>query len=469
MSFSEIPLPPETHPGHDLPVIQVRPPGPQSRTWLIRHAEFTAPMGQLVDGAAQARRKVRSGVVYSTAFGSNVLDVDGNRYVDLAAGFGAQLIGHRHPHVARVLALQSERLMQSLGDVYPSEAKVALCERLARLFPEPKAQVILGQSGADAVSAALKTAVLATGKPGVLAFRGGYHGLSYGPLAVTSLRDSYRAPFAAQLNPSVRFVPYPSDAESMDSCLEQARFELVRGDVGAVIVEPILGRGGVVVPPSEFLTELAALAARSGALLIADEIWTGLGRAGEPLLSQALGVTPDLLCLGKGLGGGLPISACVGRRAVMDAWRGAAKVVHTATFAGAALACTTAIATLDVLRREDLVARSAQLGGSFGDQLRAALERAGLPFEVRGRGMMWGVDLAPASARGGATAEGEARGGGPGKAARAAQALLERGYITSTGGGARDVLVLTPPLTIAEEQLEAFVAELPRALQAVAP
>ncbi|MBX3184507.1 MAG: aminotransferase class III-fold pyridoxal phosphate-dependent enzyme [Polyangiaceae bacterium] len=468
MSFSEIPLPPETRPGCDLPVIQVRPPGPQSRTWLIRHAEFAAPMGQVIEADELRRPRQRSGVVYSTAFGANVLDVDGNRYVDLAAGFGAQLIGHRHPHVARVLALQSERLTQALGDVYPAEAKVALCERLTRLFPEPGAQVILGQSGADAVSAALKTAVLATGKPGVLAFRGGYHGLSYGPLAVTSLRDGYRAPFAAQLNPSVRFVPYPGDVEAMDQSLEQARFELMRGDVGAVIVEPILGRGGVLVPPSEFLTELAGLTKKSGALLIADEIWTGLGRAGELFSSQAQGVTPDLVCLGKGLGGGLPISACVGRREVMAAWRQATEVVHTATFAGAPLACATAIATLDVLRRERLIERSATLGAELGGWLRAALERAGLPYEVRGRGMMWGIDLAS----GEADAEAEhigARRGARGRAAQLAQALLERGYITSTGGGERDVLVLTPPLTIAEEQLEAFVAELPRALQAVAP
>ncbi len=453
MGFSEIPLPPEEIPGCDLPAIQVRPPGPQSRTWLLRNSVNVAPMGPR--GAPGPRGKERpSGIVYSTGKGSNVLDVDGNRYVDLAAGFGALLLGHAHPRILKVLELQGERLMQALGDVYTSEPRIALCERLARLHPEP-AQVILGQSGADAISAALKTAVLASGKPGVLAFQGSYHGLSYGPLAATSLRESYRQPFAAQLNPAVRFVPYPSSDGLLDLALERARFELVRGDVGAVLVEPILGRGGVVVPPEGFLVELHALARQHGALLIADEIWTGLGRAGEMLTSVAQGATPDLICLGKGLGGGLPISACIGKSELMAAWRQEHEVVHTATFAGAPLACATAIALFDILQRDSLVQRAKDLGAELGRRLRSVVEAVAPNASVRGQGLMWGVELA-SSGRGGA-------------AVRLMRALLESGYIVSTGGGARDVMVLTPPLVIGENQLEAFVAELPLALQACGP
>src|SRR4051812_28111908 len=199
------------------------------------------------------------GIVYATAAGANVVDVDGNRYVDLAAGFGAELVGHRHPTVLRALALQSERLLHALGDVHPSDAKITLVERLGALHPEPEAQVLVGQSGSDAVSAALKTALLATGKPGVLAFAGAYHGLGYGPLAACGLRPSYRTPFAAQLNPAVSFAPYPDTLERAADAVGQAARALAAGEIGAVLIEPVLGRGGVVVPPPGFLAELGRL------------------------------------------------------------------------------------------------------------------------------------------------------------------------------------------------------------------
>jgi 4-aminobutyrate aminotransferase / (S)-3-amino-2-methylpropionate transaminase / 5-aminovalerate transaminase len=375
-----------------------------------------------------------SGIVYATASGSNVTDVDRNRYVDLAGGFGALLLGHLHPAIKRVLLLQSERLLQALGDLYPADAKIALLERLTRLYPEPHAKGILAQSGSDAVSAALKTAKLATGKPGVLAFNASYHGLGYGPLAACGLRESYRAPFADELNPHVSFVPYPASADMVDEILASCRARLRQGDVGALLIEPVLGRGGVVAPPSGFLADLRSLAREQGALFIADEVWTGLGRAGSWLSTLAEGVTPDLICLGKGLGGGLPISALIGSDAVMQSWRREAEVVHTATFAGAPLAASAAIATLDVLSREKLPQRAADLGARYAAELRSAL--AGSPHvrDVRGRGFMLGIDL----------------GERPGAASLLMKTLLRAGYITSTGGGRREVLVLTPALNIDE-------------------
>jgi 4-aminobutyrate aminotransferase / (S)-3-amino-2-methylpropionate transaminase / 5-aminovalerate transaminase len=443
-------------PGNDEPVIATRPPGPQSRTWLLRFARSAAPMGPSVARDTDRRivAEVPGGTIVSaTAKGSNVLDVDGNRFVDLAGGFGAILLGHAHPRVLRVIELQSQRLLQALGDVYPSDARIALTERLAGLYPRKGARVILGQSGSDAVSAALKTAVLATGKPGVLAFRGGYHGLGYGPLAASGFRDSYREPFAAQLNPHVCFVDFPDSEADADACLERARFELSRGDVGAVVVEPILGRGGCIVPPDSFLPELGRLARASGALWVADEIWTGLGRSGHMLYSSRGELVPDLICLGKGLGGGLPISACIGSEEVMATWRRDREVVHTSTFAGAPLACATAIATLDVLRRDRLDERARQVGARWRDALSRGLVDVPRAVRVRGEGLMVGIDL------------GDWRGG----AATLARWLLERGYIVSTGGTNREVLVLTPSLTIAEELLDAFVQELRFALQACSP
>ena len=333
-----------------------------------------------------------SGIVYASALGANVTDVNGNRYVDLAAGFGAQLLGHRHPTVQRALVLEGERLHQALGDMYPSDAKVSLVERLSRLHPDPDARVILAQSGSDAVTAALKTAVLATGRPGVLAFSGAYHGLGYAPLAACGLRASYREPFALQLNPNVVFAPYPATLEALAETLTLARDALSTKAIGAVLVEPILGRGGVVVPPPSFLGELATLAASHDALLVADEIWTGLGRAGSMLRALALGVVPDLVCLGKGLGGALPISAVIGRGVVMQAWRRAEEVVHTSTYAGAPLACATALATLDVLEREAIPSRAAELGERWKRELGAALAFAP-DISVSGAGLMLGIDL----------------------------------------------------------------------------
>lgn len=390
--------------------------------------------------AAPMGAALGSSLVMSSARGVNVLDVDGNRYVDLAAGFGALLLGHGHPAVLSALERQSRTLLQALGDVYPSEVKVALLERLAALYPEP-AQVILAQSGSDAVSAALKTAQLHTGKPGVLAFTGAYHGLGYGPLASCGLRSSYREPFAAQLNPHVRFVDYPNDENALGPVLDQVQKALSTSTFGAILVEPILGRGGVIIPPEAFLPELARAAREAGVLLVADEIWTGLGRAGLPLVSLKAAL-PDLICLGKGLGGGLPMSALVGRAEVMASWRQTNEVVHTATFAGAPLAAATALATLEVLDAEGLAARSARLGERLRARLQAEVASLYRGVSVRGSGLMIGIDL----------------GARPGAGSALQAKLLERGYITSTGGGKREVLVLTPPLVIDESRLDEFVA-----------
>ena len=452
MNESEVPPPSEIEPGQDEPQILTRPPGPASRSWLVRHAHRAAPMGPKPAHAPGDLRAPPAGIVYASAKGSNVIDVDSNRYVDFAAGFGAMLIGHGHPNLLRVLDFQARRLLMALGDVFPADAKVALMERLAALHPDPSARVILAQSGADAVTAALKSALLFTGKPGVVAFGGAYHGLSYAPLSVCGLRDSYRAPFVEQLNPHVSFADYPARDLDLDRVLSRVRALLVAERVGAILVEPILGRGGVIVPPAEFLPELSKLAREFGALLIADEIWTGLGRSGKMLFSLQGECTPDLVCLGKGLGGGLPISAVIGRGQVLEAWRRDAEVVHTSTFAGNPLACAASLATLDVLSRDQLPARATALGARLKALLEARLAR--FPkLTVRGTGLMIAIDL----------------GDRPARASKLALRLLERGYLTSTGGGQREVLVLTPPLTLAESLLENFVTALGTCLEGLEP
>ncbi len=417
------------------------PPGPGSRAMVARLAAVESPS---VDARREARAQAsgldQTAIVYASASGTNVTDVDGNRYVDLAAGFGALLLGHVPPTVARAVEAQATRLWLALGDVFGSDAKVALCERLANIHPAPGARVMLGSSGADAVTAALKTAVVGSGRGGLLAFDGGYHGLSHGPLAACGLRPQFREPFSTQLNPHVWFAPYPVDDSSLDRSLQVVEAVLRRGDVGAVLVEPILGRGGCVVPVAGFLPALRAACDRADAYLVCDEVWTGLGRSGAWLASADAGVVADIVCLGKGLGSGLPVSACIGSARAMEAWgKHGGSTIHTATHFGAPLACAAAIATLDTLHAQQLPERARAVGQRWQALLRDRVGGRGVRA-VRGRGLMIGVEIE----------------GGSVRALRVVRRLLQRGWIVLTGGAEGDVLTLTPPLTVDEPLLEAF-------------
>jgi 4-aminobutyrate aminotransferase/(S)-3-amino-2-methylpropionate transaminase len=433
-----------------LPAIRVAPPGPRSRALASRLAELESPSFDARRQArAQASGEDQAPIVYAEGDGANVVDVDGNRYVDLVAGFGSLVLGHRPGAVRRALDDQSDRLWLALGDVYASDVKVVLCERLARIAPFEGARVMLGSSGSDAVTAALKTATLATGRPGVVAFEGAYHGLSHGPLAACGLRASFREPFAEQLNAHVAFAPYPRDDASLALSLAFVERHLAEGRTGAVLVEPILGRGGCVVPPPEFLPGLRRACDRAGALLVCDEVWTGLGRSGAWLASHAAGVVADVVCLGKGLGGGLPISACIATDRAMAAWgaHGGA-TIHTATHFGSPLACAAAVAVLDALAEGGWAARADAVGSRWMRRLRERTDGRGVT-DVRGRGLMVGVAIA----------------GGAARALTVASRLLGRGWIVLTGGPDGDVLTLTPPLDVDEALLDAFADTLGACLQ----
>lgn len=370
--------------------------------------------------------------MWSRASGSRVWDADENEYVDLTAGFGAAAVGHAHPRVVEAIATQSTRLVHALGDVHPSDVKIELLERLAALAPWPDARVVLSLSGADAVETALKSAVLATGRPGVVAFEGGYHGLSHGPLAACGFSLAFRAPFAEQLNPHVTFAPMGS--------IDALERMWPRDEAPAcVIVEPIQGRGGVRLHPPGFLRELGAFCRARGVLVIADEVLTGHGRAGARWRSVDDGLVPDLICTGKALGGGMPVSACIGTSEVMKAWGSPADLaIHTGTFFGQPLGCAAALATLAVIEDEKLIARARELGARFVDELGSIRSRV---TDIRGAGLLIGIELESAS-----------------KTASIVAALLDRGFLALSAGTRGEVLELTPPLTIDEEDLRRFVA-----------
>ncbi len=392
-------------------------------------------------------------IVWAQARGANVLDVDGNRYVDLTGGFGVALLGHGHPEVVAAVQAQAGLLLHALGDVYPSAQKIVLESRLAALVPWT-ARVILGLSGADAVEAALKTAMLATGKVGVLAFEGSYHGLSYGALAACGYKLAFREPFAGQLNPAVRFAPYPS-VEGAERSLEAVRLVLAEGRTGAVIIEPTLGRGGVEPSAPGALAALSAMAQEHGALLIADEIYTGLGRTGPWLQSEAMGCEPDVVVVGKALGGGLPVSAAILREGVAKAWgTSVGEAIHTSTFLGNPLACAAAIASLEVLQREETAAMIHRSAASLERALRSSLHRTGLGVRrLTFSGLLVGVTIE----------------GGLRRALAVCRRMLERGYVLLTGGVAGDVLTLTPPACLTDEQIDGFAVTLAEVLSEIAP
>ena len=462
--------------GEAMPLLRTAVPGPASVALVDRLASTECP----AITSRRARRASETGVpqdplVWDRARGANVWDVDGNRYVDLTAAFAVAGLGHGHPRVVEAAERQASRLIHAMGDVYPSEAKIDCCERLAAMAPGDLSMSILGMSGSDAVEAALKTATVATGRPGVMAFWGGYHGLSYGALSVTAYRRQFRAPFRPQLNPHTRHVPYPdtyrpplggeSDEEVGRRCLEHVRAQLEHpasgGELfGAVIVEPIQGRGGEVVPPPGFLQGLRELCDEHGLVLIFDEIYTGFGRTGRMFACEHEGVVPDIMCVGKAMGGGFPLSAAVGRPEVMRAWGASAgEAIHTSTFLGNPLGCAMASAAMDTLVEENWPEKVAEAGGWLREQLEALQRRFPARIgRVRGRGLMLGLDLVKDPV--GRDPDGAT-------AMLLTDAMRQRGYLVLPSGVWGNVLALSPPFVITRPQLQGALEALEEAMTSI--
>jgi len=406
--------------GDLLPSLRTAVPGPASIAASDRLRRNEAPGVNTLHAGEPS-------LVWQEALGANVLDLDGNRFIDLTSGFGVASIGHRHPRVVAAIAEQAQLLVHGLGDVAAHPKRLALATKLARLVPVDDACVYFAVSGSDAVEVAIKAAVLATGKPALLAFSGAYHGLTMGALAATA-REAFRAPFAAHLHSHLTRVPFGASRGQLRSVLQSGRF-------GAVLVEPILGREGVVLPPVGWLQGLSGECRDAGVLLIFDEVFTGFGKTGAWFVATQEGVRPDILCCGKALGGGLPVAAAIGRRELFACWPDSGEALHTATFLAHPLACAAALVTLAVIEDEDLVSRAAQRGEQLALRLREWPGRFAAVRETRGRGLLWGVDLAPEAAP------------------KLAQSIRRRGLLALSCGPLGNVLQLAPPLSIAEEQL----------------
>jgi 4-aminobutyrate aminotransferase-like enzyme len=396
-------------------------------------------------------------IFWKRTLGANVWDADGNRFLDVTSGFGVASLGFNPASVVRAAQTQLDRLYHAMGDVHPAEEKVELCAKLSALTFEAwglgAGKTILTNSGSEAVEAALKTAWLATHRRGVLAFEGGYHGLGYGALTVTG-RGLFRDPFTPQLADFATFLPFPDvlRAPARDDFRRAAESVLARGNVGAILVEPVQGRGGEVVPPDWLLPELRALADRFGAVLIFDEIYTGFHRTGPRFACEHTNARPDLICLGKALTGGFPLAACVGRAARMDAaWpESTGEALHTSTFLGNPLGCRMALESLALFEAEPWEERVDALAAHLAEGLlqlhRLNPSRLGAPH---GLGLMRGLDVL------------DDRGQpDPAFAGRLVEAMLARGLILLGGGIAQNVLSFTPPFVITPAEIDFALGQL---------
>jgi 4-aminobutyrate aminotransferase/(S)-3-amino-2-methylpropionate transaminase len=439
-----------------LPSLPVRPPGPASRALAERL--------RAVESRNVTHFTKEWPVFWEEARGCNVRDADGNVYLDLTGAFGVALLGHGHPGVVEAARAQAGCLVHGMGDVHPPGIKVRLMERLAAIAPWPDARTVLSSTGSEAVETALKTAQVATGRPGVLAFHGSYHGLTLGALATTD-RDHFRAPFEKRLYGGVGFAPFPDplrhgkDAAqvSLDRVTELFALGAPNGDpIGAVIIEPVQGRAGARVAPDGFMPRLSELAASAGVLVVADEVFTGVGRCGSFFASRRVGLEPDLVCLGKALGGGLPMSACLGPRHVMDAWPETdGEAIHTSTFLGHPLGCAAASAVLDAVDDEGVEGRAQLLGGRLVAELRRALSGVPAVAEVRGLGLLIGIELT----------EGRDHAPAEGAAARVARFALKDGLLVLPSGASGHVVGLTPPVELTDDQMRFAVRILARTIR----
>ena len=390
-------------------------------------------------------------VFWESARGSWVTDVDGNRFLDLTGAFAVASLGHNPPSLREAIEKQIKKLWHGMGDVHPNAVKVDLLEALKDLAPGALSRSILSSSGAEAVESALKTARLATGRPGVIAFEGGYHGMSYGALTVTD-RDDFKNPFSGQLGSWAVHSPYPDSLHGIaeDRCLESLDRFLkssagLEAPIGALLVEPMQGRGGVRIPKPFFLQGLRDIARRYDLMLIADEIFTGLGRTGRMFGVDHSSVVPDLLCVGKALTNGFPLSARIGTPQAMNAWPASdGEAIHTSTFLGNPLGCAMALASLRDLRARRLARRAAKAGDAWKRELQQALGGHPSVAEVRGIGLMIGIELVKDKPTLAPDSE---------LAGRVVTGCLQKGLILLSGGIHRNVLTLTPPLTITEREM----------------
>ncbi len=401
--------------------------------------------------------------------GSWLITRDGERYLDYSSGIGVTNTGHAHPRVAAAVAAQAAKLLHGQQNIVYHEPGLRLYERLQGLLPGGPWQAFLSNSGAEAVEAAVKLARVATGRPVIIGFRGGFHGRTAQTMALTTAKNSYRAAFEP-LPGSVYHTPFPycyraaggphdpaacrCDWEEQLDLLFHQMVDPTR--VAAIIVEPVLGEGGYVVPPPTFLPRLREITREYGILLVADEVQTGFGRTGELFAVQHWGVEPDILVMAKGIASGLPLSGILARTEIMERWKPG---THGGTYGGNVVSCAAANATLDVIADEDLVANARARGAQLVGGLRELQADHPAIGDVRGLGCMVAAEFVKPD-------DGDGRTPDAALTKRIIDEALDRQLIVLSAGSYVNVTRIIPPLVTTADEVDRALSILEESLVA---
>lgn len=430
-------------------------PGPKSRELMARRHEYVA------------RGPFHGTPVFvESAHGAVVVDADGNRLLDFGSGIAVNNLGHTPPAVVEAITAQAQALIHSSFNIVPYEGYIRLAERLADITPGKFAKkTFLANSGAEAVENAIKIARAHTRRQGVIAFDHGFHGRTYMAMTLTS-KLTYRQGFGPYA-PEVYRTPFPhayrcpgpdASAYAMRALEELVLHHLGPHHVAAVIIEPVLGEGGYIEAPVPFMRGLREFCTKHGIVLVIDEVQTGFGRTGTMFACEHYDIEPDLMCLAKGLGSGLPISAVIGRAEIMDA---PAIGAIGGTYGGNPVACAAALAVIDALTADGkaIVGRARALGETLRGRLLAWQERFSKIGDVRGLGTMLGMEI---------VADRATRTPDPMATSQIVRHCYERGLIVLTAGTYGNVIRLAMPLVISDQELEEGLAILESGLASFA-
>jgi 4-aminobutyrate aminotransferase len=402
--------------------------------------------------------------------GSWLITRDGERYLDYSSGIGVTNTGHAHPRVVGAIQEQAAKIIHAQQNITYHEPGLRLYDRLSRLLPGDGWGAFLSNSGAEAIEASVKLARIGTGRPVILGFRYGYHGRTGQTMALTTAKDVYRGHFEP-LPGSVYHTAYPycyrapGGAHAPDAgctCDWEAQLDLTFHQyvypehVAAVIVEPVLGEGGYIVPPPGFLPRLREITRQHGILLIADEVQTGFGRTGELFAMEHWGVEPDITVVAKGIASGLPLSGIIAKRSLIDRWPAGS---HGGTYGGNVVACAAANATLDVIEDEGLVANARERGAQFLAGLRALAPRYPSIGDVRGLGLMLALEFVKPG-------DGDGRVPDPDVTKRVQAEALARKLIVLTAGTYVNVVRIIPPLVTTADEVDLALRTLDESLVA---
>lgn len=421
-----------------MKIAQDLPADDSSQQWLAREQAHLAPVLHRY-----------TPLVVDRGRGSYLFAKNGRRYLDFACGIGVTNLGHGHPHVLEAARRQMERLVH-VSVVAHHEPAIVLAERIARLTPLTK--VFFANSGTEAVEGAIKLARYSTGRPALIGFHGAFHGRTFGALSLTASKARYREPYEPLL-PGVYHVPYPYPYRNPTGSDEPATIDYVFDfiedmlntrvspkEIAAFVVEPVLGEGGVVVPPRGFLHRLRALCDEHGILLVLDEVQSGWGRTGRMFAAEHSGVVPDITAVAKGIASGFPLGAVLASSALMDRWE---EGTHGSTFGGNPVSCAAGIATLEVFEREGVLANAERQGVELLGRLRSLPGKGSAIGDVRGLGLMIGVELVHPDGT-----------PNPALATGVRNVCLDSGLVVLAAGGHDNVIRLLPPLNLSDDELE---------------